>query len=665
MSPQQNETAHEPDQSTTGAIASFAQSEAGRAPAARAMRAALSAMIAPAVALDAGGAIQDANRAFCALTGLRHGQLVGTNLLFLPAVEHVATALAEALDAGSTLRVTYSREQDGEAQVLELALGDLNPAGSAVLTLVDVTQVHRDRTQLVEAQHRLDAMKSGAFDAYYLLRAVRDADGAIEDFVFTDVNDAGVELLTLSRDQLLGGRLCELLPVNREHGFVGRYAEVVETGIPLVEEFPIDAPEVRATWLRHQVLRHGDGVAITTRNLSAEKRREQRLHHLQRMEAIARVTSGVAHDFQNVLAAVTGYAALLEQQGEQVTAERRLEWIRQIRVAAASGVDMCASLLDFGGRERDDREDVDPGAVIPGFRGILSRLLGEDHELDLDTPAGLGRVALDRSEVRRMVLNLVVNARDAMPDGGTIAVRLRRSDDPSVAEDLGRPPPRDHVVLSVVDQGEGIPTDDLSRIFEPYFSTKGDAGSGLGLALVFALVEPRGGRVEVRSRVGDGSAFHVLLPIVEAASTPESAEESEEPTQEVAAVAEEPGDASSLRVLLVEDDAGVGEILELLVRRDGHETHWVRNLAAARAVFAEEGDSFTAMLADVGLPDGDGAAFAQDVHRRRPELPIALMSGHLGVDAPEIESGAILFLPKPFRPADVTACLAALVARRA
>lgn len=642
------------EQSTTSAIEAFASSEAGRAPAARAMRAALSAMIVPAAALDAGGVVRDANRAFCALVGLTHGKLVGSNVLFLPLLDAAARRLAGALDEKQPLRLTFTHEGPDGVREFDAALGDAGPAGASVFTLQDVSHLRRAQHELRSTRDRLDALRSGSLDAFYLLRAARGDGGVIEDFVFEDVNEVGLSLLDLPRDDVVGGRLCELLPVNREEGFFERYVAVVETGLPLTEEFPIDAPEIKASWLRHQVIRHGDGVAITTRDVSEAKVREERYRRLESMEAIARVASGVSHDFQNVLTAITGYAALLESEGEEAGAEQRQAWVREIRTAAASGAEICRALLDLGATSRKSGEWVDPGAVVPEFHGVLARLLGTEHALEIDVRTGLGRVALDAGEVRRVLLNLVVNARDAMSEGGAIRVRLRTSSDRSVAETLGSDPPAAHLVLSVEDEGHGIAPQDLEHIFEPYFTTKGEQGSGLGLSLVYALVEPRGGRVEVRSDVGRGTAFHVLLPIVGDGGQLQDAGRR-------GGAGQPAGDGGHF--LVVEDDSAVADIVLHLLRRGGHSADVARSLAEAQRCLDHSESRFDGVLVDVGLPDGDGSVFARHVHAAHPQLAIGLTSGYLGSDFPEVAAGTFEFLAKPFSPDDVVACAAALLAR--
>lgn len=250
-------------------------------------------------------------------------------------------------------------------------------------------------------------------------------------------------------------------------------------------------------------------VMGTLLDVTERKRRERRYHEAQMMEALGRLARGVAHDLNNFLAVIksTAELAMLDRPGDEALAAD----LKEIVAAAERGAALSKQLTRFGRSRTERPAPVSLATGIEELRPVLERLLGKEIRLDVTADPDLPPVPIDPTQADEIVMNLVVNARDAMPEGGRIHVHIHEEVPEAQAPEPGRPaPPR--VVLEVTDTGVGIPPENLRRIFEPYFTTKGSRGTGLGLANVWRIVTDAGGEVDVRSVLGEGSTFRITLP---------------------------------------------------------------------------------------------------------------------------------------------------------
>jgi two-component system, cell cycle sensor histidine kinase and response regulator CckA len=247
-------------------------------------------------------------------------------------------------------------------------------------------------------------------------------------------------------------------------------------------------------------------VDVTTR-----KRLEDRLGRAERLEAIGRFSGSIAHDFNNVLTAVIGFATLIEEitpAGDPRSIE-----IREIVAAASRGRALTDQLLTFAKRQAVRPTVVEINAVIEEMGRMLQRMLGDGVRLVLGLDRGAGESVVDRSQLEQVVMNLAINARDAMPDGGTVLIETATiSVDDAYVRTHPEAHPGPHVMVAVSDDGVGIPAEDVPSLFEPFFSTKGGNGTGLGLATVYGIVRRAGGHIDVYSEPGFGTTFRVYLP---------------------------------------------------------------------------------------------------------------------------------------------------------
>ncbi|MBI4952146.1 MAG: response regulator [Myxococcales bacterium] len=369
----------------------------------------------------------------------------------------------------------------------------------------------------------------------------------------------------------------------------------------------------------------------------------------QRMEGLARLAGGVAHDFNNLLAVVRTTVELMRVDGDPTSSG--VADLCAIDDACARGVRLTRQLLQWSRGTALHAEEVDLGALALSMRPMLARLLGEDLHLEVEVGPEEAHVLADPSALEQVIMNLVVNARDAMPSGGPLAVRVS-----TVAEAI---PPRGaassgggpYVCLEVEDAGHGMDAATRGRIFEPFFTTKDpERGTGLGLAVVDRVVREGGGWIEVDTAVGRGTTFTIWLPRIMGNGTP---------APDVPAPAAElpPG----LHVLLVEDDDALRASLARVLERAGCRVTGVATATEARAAPPPD-----ALVTDVILPDGNGVDLAGELCAAQPDLPVVTMSGYLDdrVRLEQLRARGHMLVVKPFRPAELVERLAAMVRRR-
>jgi PAS domain S-box-containing protein len=402
----------------------------------------------------------------------------------------------------------------------------------------------------------------------------------------------------------------------------------------------------------------GRVAALTVaRDVTARVRLEEELRHAQRMEAVGRLAGGVAHDFNNLLTVIISYSELLMAQ---LSHDPRLSRdVREIRHAADRAAALTRQLLSFSRRQVLQPAALDINDVVRDLEGLLRRLIGPEIEIVARIDPAAGMVFVDKGQLEQVIVNLVVNARDAMPDGGVLTVEtqlVRAIDAPAAARARTK---ADHYAAIVVrDTGAGMDEATLRRIFDPFFTTKEmGRGTGLGLSTVHGIVEQSGGTVTVESLVGIGSEYRILLPSFGAAQAlapeaPAAMPALRRPTHEVT------------RVLLVDDDAAVRAGLRRMLDVAGYDVVEAEDGAAALEAVQQGRPSVNVVLSDVAMPTLDGRALARELRARWPALPLILMSGFADRAALDEMSGWVV-LQKPLAAdALVTAIETAVSPRR-
>lgn len=374
-------------------------------------------------------------------------------------------------------------------------------------------------------------------------------------------------------------------------------------------------------------------TVLLVRDVSRRLELEEQLRHSQKMNAIGRLAGGIAHDFNNLLTIILAYADMLAKRGE---GDATLHgYAREIVKAGERAASLTRQLLSFSRKKHANPQVVSIGDCIRDMEGLLQRTLGEEVELVTVLAHKTWTVHADEDHLAQILLNLAVNARDAMPEGGRLTLRARNADDVdrTAIVGAGLDGTRRYACLEVTDTGVGIPPDVLSQIFEPFFTTKQiGLGTGLGLSVVYGLLQQSGGAVRVESQVGKGTSFFVYLPAADDRSSQAEASGPHRGT-----------------VLLVEDDHAVRQLLCRLLSRCGCEVIEASSGKEALARLKEYDGELDLLITDVRMPGMSGPALVQTLREQFAEVGVVYISGYpTGEDLEaEAERGAE-FLTKPF-----------------
>jgi signal transduction histidine kinase/CheY-like chemotaxis protein len=389
------------------------------------------------------------------------------------------------------------------------------------------------------------------------------------------------------------------------------------------------------------------GIALL-RDVTAQRQLEQRLAQAQKMDAVGRLAGGIAHDFNNLLSVIHCCGDNLQSELEPDD-ERRAE-VTLMLEAAQRAAALTHQLLSFSRQQVLLPKTLQLNSAVSAMAGMLRRALGPTIALELRLADALGLVQMDASQLERIVLNLAVNARDAMLEGGSGKLELSTS---NVRCELVQDgiASGDYVVLAVSDCGSGMDPATQAKMFEPFFTTKPQGkGSGLGLATVYGIVEQSGGHIRCHSALGAGTEFRIYLPRSDARASLSSQE----------ARAPKPMAAGAGTILLVDDEAAVRRILSVVLRKLGYTVLEADGLNAARALCADETLQIDLLLTDVVMPDGSGPQLVAELCTDRPAMRAMFMSGYTD-DAALLSRavrGGAMFLQKPFSPSTLASAVA-------
>ena len=482
-----------------------------------------------------------------------------------------------------------------------------------------------------EARFRL--LVDHATDAFFL----HDADGTV-----LDVNRQACDSLGYTRDELVG-----LTPtafdVDTTGDDLGRYAARLTAGETVTLDtrhrrkdgtlFPV---EVRIRAFREG----GKRLAVSlARDVSDRKRLEEQFRQSQKMEAVGRLAGGVAHDFNNLLTVINGYSGLV-LAGLPADDPNR-EPVAEIQRAGGRAAKLTRQLLAFSRSQLLQPDVVCPNELLGELHKLLRRLIGADVDLTLSLDPAAGCARVDPGQFEQAVINLAVNARDAMPDGGRLTVETRGVELAAPSHPDVRP--GRYVRVAVSDTGHGMDAATMARIFEPFFTTKEQGkGTGLGLAMVYGFVKQSGGHVEVDSEVGRGTTFRVYLPHIEA-----TAEPSESPARPP------PAAGGTETVLLVEDEESVRELVRTILRSGGYTVLEAQDGQEGLDVARRHAGVIDLLVTDLVMPRLSGRRLAEQLTAARPGVRVLFLSGYAEDEAwPPVARGSdVAFLQKPFTPA--------------
>lgn len=371
-------------------------------------------------------------------------------------------------------------------------------------------------------------------------------------------------------------------------------------------------------------------------DLTERTRREEHLQQAHKMEAVGRLAGGIAHDFNNLLTIILGYCSLLGTElgrGDGIG----LKSLEEIQKAASRAAALTGQILAFSRKQPARSNVVDPNAAIRGVESMLRRLISEDIRLELDLAADIGVVNADLHQMEQAIVNLAVNARDAMPFGGTLTIETRNISVESNFAGLQSLREGQYVQLSVTDTGVGMDPETRARVFHPFFTTK-DAGrgTGLGLSMVQNFARRSSGAISVYSEPGRGSAFRLYLPRTDAVDV-----KSEQPQK---------APSFNAAVLIVEDEREIRDLMNEVLRDAGYRVLVAANAAEAIKLSESCSEPIDLLITDVVLPGISGPALAESLTRVRPEMKVLLASGYSNSSLQQdgtVEEG-VPFLQKPF-----------------
>ncbi|HYD97910.1 MAG TPA: ATP-binding protein, partial [Alphaproteobacteria bacterium] len=456
-----------------------------------------------------------------------------------------------------------------------------------------------------------------------------------EGFVFRAANPPAQAALSLEEAALQGRRPADVMAPAAAERVGAAMARCVAERTAVRTEEHLDLPGGSRTWDTILVpLFAADGridrVLGSARDVTDRRHLEETLRQAQKMEALGQLTGGVAHDFNNLLTVISGNLHLAARRAQDDP--RLTRWLGAAAQAAKRGEALTRQLLAFSRKQELVPQPTDLNARLADMaEGMLPRSLRGDIRIELELAADPAIVSVDPNQLELAVLNLAVNARDAMPNGGALRVATRNTAQGEVAAG-------DFVALTVSDTGTGMPPDVLARVFEPFFTTKEvGKGTGLGLSMVYGFVKQSGGTVRVTSTPGLGTVFTLFLPRAAAAAGPAEAE------------SRDAAPAGHGTILLVEDNRDIAELTGSLLRDAGYQVLPAGSAAEALTII-HRGVPLDLVFSDIVMPGGlSGVDLAREVRRLRPDVPVLLTSGYSTNAEAAVQEGFPL-LPKPYTP---------------
>jgi len=522
-------------------------------------------------------------------------------------------------------------------QLVEMILSWSVSAAAIYWFLGRMNRIARAETEL-----RLAAIKESETRFQAIIENAADVVSIVDfDGVRTYVSPAVTRVLGFSPHDLLGRNFFEIV-----------HPDDTLTARLLMREVSEQPGSLRSDEVR---IRHADGswrtlhltaknlqdvrgveaIVVNTRDITHQKALETELRQSQRMETVGQLAGGVAHDFNNLLTAINGRTDFLAEAQNLDSSQR--EDVEEIRRAAQRAASLTRQLLAFSRKQVLTPRVIDLNAVVRGMEPMLRRLIGEDILIQIVQQESLGHITADTGQLEQILLNLCLNSRDAMPDGGVIKIETARVSRDNVDAALTGYEAENLVQLCVSDTGEGMDDHTKEHLFEPFFTTKPEGkGTGLGLSTVYGIVKQSGATITVESAVGRGTTFRIYFPRTEAELSPSETR----PLQQ----------GGTERLLLVEDDRSVRELAERIFRERGYKVTATGHGKEAFHAFVAQADQIDLVVTDLIMPGMNGRELVQALQLIRPDLKALYVSGYTEDEIMRrgLHDPSVAFLQKPF-----------------
>jgi len=570
-------------------------------------------------------------------------------VLSAPSARRLARLERQVLETGAGVRqLAELTRADGAEPVFDLTLEPLRDREGALIGVigaaVDVTSSREREARLRQLSRATEQSPSAVI--------ITDTRGRIEY-----VNPAFTAITGYSAEDVVGRNPRLLKSGQQSDAFYAEMWATILAGREWRGELRNRAKDGEQYWafLTIAPLLDEDGAVThfvgVQQDLTARRETERQLEDArrqllqsQKLEAVGRLAGGVAHDFNNLLNVIMGFTELLEK--DLPPASKGHGRVEQIMKAAARAGDLTRQLLAFSRRQVLQPQVVDLAAALRDFSTMLRRVIGEDVELSIETPAEALFVRVDPGQIEQVLMNLAVNARDAMPQGGSLSLAASRARlDRAYAASHGPVEPGDYVLVAVADTGVGMDAGIQARVFEPFFSTKAASeGTGLGLATVYGIVKQSGGYIWVYSEVGRGTTFKIYLPVVEPAGP-----------QEAVVEAAAPRALGGESILLVEDQLSLREMIREVLVDLGYRVEEAADGPQALERARERGEPVDLLLTDLVMPRMSGRELAHALRERWPGLRVLYMSGYTAdvVARHGILEPGLHLIQKPFATTDL------------
>ncbi|MGH9734355.1 MAG: PAS domain S-box protein [Candidatus Acidiferrales bacterium] len=567
------------------------------------------------------------------LYGYEPGEVLGKsgNILSPPEQREELPAMLERLKSGEAVEMHDSVHIRKNGELIEVSTA-ISPVNDAAGKMIGAATITRDISDRKRAEERFYKAFHANPEPITIAR--------LDDGMYIDVNESFLRVTGCTRDEVIGRTSVDLNFWERAEDRAVMLRALENNGSIRDAEitFLTKAGEQRVGLNSAEIIEiDGKKCVISIfRDMTDQKALERQLRKSQRMDAIGQLSGGIAHDFNNLLTVMIGHSELLEER--LARSEASLRSVEEIKKAGTHAASLTRQLLAFSRQQILEQKVLDLNGIIADLEKMLQRLIGENIEFKTLLDPKLGRIKADPGQMQQVIMNLVVNARDAMPNGGKLLIRTANAEIERAFKVDANLPPGPYVLLEITDTGVGMSPETQTHIFEPFFTTKEvGKGTGLGLSTVYGVVKQSSGHIAADSAVGHGTTFSIYLPRT---------------AEKVPARKPGPCRAESLRgtetLLLVEDASSVRELTREWLTTGGYNVLEAHSPEDAIRIAKENHGVIHLLITDVIMPRMNGPALAKQLIAMRPEMKILYISGYTGfIDQRSIEPAASI-VSKPF-----------------